>query len=103
MKRIVEDTDGLEKSFKRSVDAADVIKRPGFITAERRETRVRSTFLHALEDNDGMDLQTKLRVLGYAKKLIWDFTAKRGCFTGTQQIRDFELHEEDLDISYVML
>ena len=46
VKRIVEDTDGLEKSFKRSVHAADVIRRPGFITASRRARRARSTFLH---------------------------------------------------------
>ena len=103
VKRIVEDTDGLEKSFKRSVHAADVIRRPGFITASRRARRARSTFLRSLEDDDGMDLQTKLRVQGYVKKLIRDFTGKRCCFIGTQQPRDFELHEEDLDIYDVHL
>ena len=103
VKRILEDVGGLEKSFERSVHAADVIRLPGFITASRRARRARSTFLRSLEDDEGMDFQTKHRVLGYAKKLLGDFTEKRGCFIGTPELRDFELHEECLDIYSVHL
>ena len=72
----------------------------GFITSSRRASRARNNFLRSLEDDDCMDLQTKLRVQGYVTKLLNDLRERRGKNIGFLR---FELHEADLDISDIYL
>jgi hypothetical protein len=100
VKRKVEDTDSLLLNIESATQGMDVPRQPGFITSSRRATRARSTFLRSLEDDEGMDLQTKLRVRGYVTKLLRDFTERRG---STKSFPRFELHEADLDTSNIHL
>ena len=98
-KKLVEDTDNLEKSIERATEGWDRPRRAGFITKSRCARRVTNTFLRSLEDDQGMDLDTKIRVRRYADQLIRDICTRRG-----RSQRDpnnghlfFELHAEDID------
>ena len=100
VQRCVEDQDNLQRAIQRATIGSDVPRRPGFITASRRAKRATSKFLRALEDEEGMDLQTKLRMQRYARELIEDITERRGRVrAGTY----FELFEEDIDATYIYL
>jgi hypothetical protein len=97
VQRCVEDQDNLQNAIQRATVGSDVPRRPGFITGSRRAKRATSKFLRALEDEEGMDLQTKLRMQRYARELIEDITERRGRVrAGTY----FELCEEDIDATY---
>ena len=99
-KKIVEDTDNLENSIQRATDAWDVQWRAGFITRGRRARRASNKFLRSLEDDQGLDLDTKIRVREYADNLIRDICARRGvCQRDPNNGHPvaFELHEEDID------
>ena len=100
VKREVEDTDNLESAIRNATQGTDVPRQPGFITSSRRASRARNNFLRSLEDDDCMDLPTKLRVQGYVTKLLNDFRERRGKNIGFLR---FELHEADLDISDIYL
>ena len=102
VQRLVEDSDSLESAIKRATQGWDVPRRAGFITASRRANRAKSTFLRSLEDDQDMDLKTKCRVRDYARKLMKDITERRGRSQGILPPR-FELHEEDIDASYIFL
>ena len=104
-KKLVEDTDDLDKSIERATDGWDRPRRAGFITKSRCARRVTNTFLRSLEDDQGMDLDTKIRVRRYADQLIRDICTRRG-----RSQRDpnnghlfFELHAEDIDATYIFL
>jgi hypothetical protein len=100
VQRCVEDQDNLQNAIQRATVGSDVPRRPGFITGSRRAKRATSKFLRALEDEEGMDLQTKLRMQRYARELIEDITERRGRVrAGTY----FELFEEDIDATYIYL
>ena len=104
-KKIVEDADDLEKSIQRATDSWDKPRRAGFITKSRCARRVTNKFLRSLEDDQGMDLDTKIRVRRYAYELIRDICRRRG-----RSQRDpnnghlfFELHAEDIDATDIFL
>ena len=104
-KKLVEDTDNLEKSIERATEGWDRPRRAGFITKSRRARRVINSFLRSLEDDQGMDLDTKIRVRRYAYELIRDICRRRG-----RSQRDpnnghlfFELHAEDIDTTDILL
>ena len=62
VKRIVEDTDYLDLAVQRSTRGWDVPQKESFITSTRRATKAACTLLRLLEDDQGMDLLTKIRV-----------------------------------------
>ena len=100
VQRCVEDQDNLQRAIQRATIGSDVPRRPGFITGSRRAKRATSKFLRALEDEEGMDLQTKLRMQRYARELIEDITERRGRVrAGTY----FELFEEDIGARHIYL
>ena len=100
VQRCVEDQDNLQNAIQRATVGSDVPRRPGFITGSRRAKRATSKFLRALEDEEGMDLQTKLRMQRYARELIEDITERRGRVrAGTY----FELFEEDIGARHIYL
>ena len=106
VKRIVEDTDNMDLAVQRSTRGWDVPQRPGFITSTRRATRAASTLLRSLEDDQGMDLPTKLRVRAYAGRLLKDIYERRGVCRGRPNGGNpviFQLHEEDIDASDVYI
>jgi hypothetical protein len=77
-KRYVKDSDHLPLAIQRSTRGWDVPVTTGFITRRRRAARATSTFLRSLEDDPGMDVQTKRRVRDYARRLLHDITENRG-------------------------
>lgn len=101
VQRFVEDTDNLPNAMQRASEGMDVPRRTGFITASRRAKRATSKFLRVLEDEDGMDLRTKLKIKNATRELIDDITERRGrSLLGPLR---FELYEEDIDASHIFL
>ena len=104
VKRIVEDTDHLETSIHLATQGGNVPLRAGFITGSRRAARATNTFLRSLEDDQGMDLDAKMRVRKYVDRLFTDVYEKRGRYVDNPNGGYFfELHEEDIDASDVFL
>ena len=106
VKRIVEDTDSMDLAIQRSTRGWDVPRRTGFITSTRRATRAANTLLRSLEDDNGMDLPTKMRARAYAGQLLKDIYERRGVCKGRPNGGNpviFQLHEEDIDASDVYL
>ena len=106
VKRIVEDTNGLDMAVQRSTRGWDVPRKEGFITSTRRATRAASALLRSLEDDQGMDLPTKMRVRAYAGRLLKDIYERRGVCKGRPNGGNpviFQLHEEDIDASDVYI
>ena len=99
-KRVVEDVAWVGGDIQAATQAMVVPRQNGFISRFRRAERVAQTFLRSLEDDRGMDLNTKKRVREYANLLLRSISAKRG-----QHVRDpvsnrvvsFELHEANID------
>ena len=106
VKRIVEDTDYLKRSIQRATEGWDVPRRAGFITGSRRAARATNTFLRSLEDDQGMDLDAKIRVREYADQLFRNICASRGrCVRNPNNgiPVTFELHEADIDTMDIFL
>ena len=99
-KKYVTDERDLPDAIRRATQGWDVPVAEGFISAERRSTRARSTFLRALEDDPGMDLSTKERVRAYTARLFHDICDRRvGRMTLPPEAPRFtcELFEEDME------
>ena len=100
-KRRVEDADNVAHAMRRSRRGMDVPRRwPCFVTGSRRARRATSRFLRSLEDEAGMDLEAKVRVRGYVRDLLEDITERRGRMRWGSY---FELHEEDIDATFIYL